>query len=407
MVLGYAGIRFFTRGDIFYFKIRKLNKPIRILYIGGLNANQKGAIGTHTSGVINAFKYNRKVELEGIFIHNKIPQNFPDKILLFEKEQKHDLLSKIIFIIGYIKFLKKIINSQNYDYLYMRFDPFISPFIVNKLLINEYNDIFLTQVKIASKNGEWGLWGRLIRNSILYKFFITWAEKRTFKNTFCTVAVTKELVRYCINVYRHKVITLLNGTTSRSIEINSIRNDLDYLVLGHIGTLTYWDGLVELIEAIRFCINKFPDIKIKFLIIGEGSLKNKLEYLVKLKKLESVVFFNNSVVYSKVDIYFDKIDVVPILKTLNTYGLSPIKYYEALSFGKTLIVSNIEHLNELPFFAGKIVSFPLNIEEIANELYDLYIKREEIRENSRKINKYANDNLTWEKRIDYLIENLN
>jgi glycosyltransferase involved in cell wall biosynthesis len=199
----------------------------------------------------------------------------------------------------------------------------------------------------------------------------------------------------------------LNGTTSRSIEINSIRNDLDYLVLGHIGTLTYWDGLVELIEAIRFCINKFPDIKIKFLIIGEGSLKNKLEYLVKLKKLESVVFFNNSVVYSKVDIYFDKIDVVPILKTLNTYGLSPIKYYEALSFGKTLIVSNIEHLNELPFFAGKIVSFPLNIEEIANELYDLYIKQEEIRENSRKINKYANDNLTWEKRIDYLIENLN
>jgi glycosyltransferase involved in cell wall biosynthesis len=407
MVLGYAGIRFFTRGDLFFFKIRKLNKPIRILYIGGINANQKGAIGTHTSGVINAFKNNRKVKLEGIFIQNKIPQNFPNKIILFEKEQKHNLLNKIIFIIGYIKFLKKIINNSNFDYLYMRFDPFISPFIVNKLLINEYNDIFLAQIKIASKNGEWGFWGKLLRRSILYKLFITWAEKRTFKNTFCTVAVTKELERYCVNVYSHKVITILNGTTSRSIEINSIRNDLDYLVLGHIGTLTYWDGLVELIEALRFCLNKHPNIKIKFLIIGDGSLKNKLEYLVKLKNLESVVFFNNSVGFSKIDIYFDKIDVVPILKTLDTYGLSPIKYYEALSFGKTLIVSNIEHLNELPFFAGKIVNFPLNIEEIADELFGFFINREEIRKNSRKINKYANDNLTWEKRIDYLIENLN
>lgn len=42
-------------------------KKIKILYVGGLNANQKGAIGSHTSGVIKALQNNDKIDLQGLF----------------------------------------------------------------------------------------------------------------------------------------------------------------------------------------------------------------------------------------------------------------------------------------------------------------------------------------------------
>ena len=45
-------------------------RRIKILYVGGLNANQKGAVGSHTSGVIKALKNNDKIDLQGLFFKN-------------------------------------------------------------------------------------------------------------------------------------------------------------------------------------------------------------------------------------------------------------------------------------------------------------------------------------------------
>ena len=125
---------------------------------------------------------------------------------------------------------------------------------------------------------------------------------------------------------------------------------------------------------------------------------------ILINDLSEHIILKSSISHSEAISHLLKIDVVPLLKTINTYGLSPIKYYEALGLGCYLIVSDIKHINEVPKFAGTIVSFPLNINEIALKLLYIFSNISEIRQNRKAIINYANENHTWDMRINKLIQ---
>jgi len=379
---------------------------MKILYVGGINANQKGAIGSHTMGIIQAFKECEIISLDGMFFKDKIPEIKPEFYYIFNEKISNRVVKKILQYYRFIKFFYKILKHNSYDYYYFRFDPFISPFISNKKMITEYNDLFFTQIKFAANKGEWKIIGRLIRTSFPYRTFILWAEKYTFKRSYLTIVVTKKLKEYCQNIDKNiKIHLMLNASFKIKYIPNNIQKD-EYLNIGHIGTITYWDGLTELLYAIKYCIKSFPDCKIRLFIVGSGSLKENLSKTVLDLNLTENVVILNEVPFHYVRQFYNQIDIVPLLKTIDDYDLSPIKYYEALIFGKTLIVSNIPHINELPSFAGKVVNFPLDIVEIGNILYSMFIEKSLIRSNQEMIHKYAIKNHTWQSRISELLKEL-
>ena len=144
-----------------------------------------------------------------------------------------------------------------------------------------------------------------------------------------------------------------------------------------------------------------------FILIGEGSMKSEIISLVEQLKMNHIVFIENEVSYDLVPEIYKKIDVVPLLKTIEDYGLSPIKFYEALAYGKSLIVTNIPHINELPDYAGCIVDYPLKIDQIALVLKNMFLNKAKIRINEKQIHDYAMEHHTWDNRIKELIKVLN
>ena len=379
-------------------------RRIKILYVGGLNANQKGAIGSHTSGVIKSLKNNDKVDLQGLFFKNCLPHVMPNVYYTFDSSFKVNPISKIIQIINFSLFFRKLVKKNQYDYVYFRFDPFFAPIISRKNSIIEYNDLFLSQIKFAASKNEWTNFGKFLRLSIFYRLYVEFSEKFSFKKSALIVVVTKKLKDYCLKYSSDNKVLILKNATYRIGFDQFDRESEEYLTLGHIGTLTYWDGLTELIYGMKRCLELFPECKLRLYLIGEGSMKSEIVSLVNHLKMNHIVSIENEVSYKFVPELYKKIDVVPLLKTIEEYGLSPIKFYEALAYGKSLIVTNISHINELPDYAGSIVDYPLNIDQIALVLKEMFLNKTKIRINEKLIHDYAMEHHTWDNRIKELIK---
>ena len=380
---------------------------INFLYIGGEDANQKGAVGTHTNGIINALENNSLISLYCIFYNYAIPSYKSNHFLVYVTNKPLNYFKKILNIYFYILYIKKILKNKPVEYIYFRFDPFFyfifSLFSWDQKIIIEYNDIFIDQIYFAINKGEWGKFGKIIRSSSFYKKFILYNEKKAFKNSYITIVVTEGLLNYCNGIYKSSKYLILNNATS--VKINGNIKDIDgKLKLSHVGTLTHWDGLEELINALIIAKKINKNFEYEFTIIGDGSLRQKLMNKILINDLSEHIILKSSISHSEAISHLLKIDVVPLLKTINTYGLSPIKYYEALGLGCYLIVSDIKHINEVPKFAGTIVSFPLNINEIALKLIYIFSNISEIRQNRKAIINYANENHTWDMRINKLIQ---
>ena len=379
---------------------------IKILYVGGLNANQKGAIGSHTSGVIKSLKDNDKIDLQGLFFKNCLPHVLPNVYYTFDSGLKFNPLSKILQIINFSLFFRKLIQKNHYDYVYFRFDPFFAPIISRKNSIIEYNDLFLSQIKFAASKNEWTNFGKFLRLSTFYRLYVEFSEKFSFKKSALIVVVTKKLKDYCLKYSSDNKVLILKNATYRIGFDQFDRESDEFLTLGHIGTLTHWDGLTDLIYGMKRCLDYYPECKLRLFIIGEGSMKSEIVSLVNHLKMNHIVFIENEVSYKFVPELYKKIDVVPLLKTIEEYGLSPIKFYEALAYGKSLIVTNIPHINELPDYAGSIVDYPLNIDQIALVLNEMFLNKTKIRKNEKSIHDYAMQNHTWDSRIDFLLNEL-
>jgi glycosyltransferase involved in cell wall biosynthesis len=215
--------------------------------------------------------------------------------------------------------------------------------------------------------------------------------------------VTEGLLNYCNGIYKSSKYVILNNATNVKITGN-IEKINGKLKLSHVGTLTHWDGLEELIDALIIAKKIEKNFDFEFTIIGDGSLSKTLKNKITINNLSNQIKLKSSIPHTEAITHLLNIDVVPLLKTINTYGLSPIKYYEALGLGCYLIVSDIKHINEVPKFAGTIVSFPLDINEIALKLIYIFSNISEIRQKRKDIVNYANENHTWDMRINTLLK---
>ena len=126
---------------------------------------------------------------------------------------------------------------------------------------------------------------------------------------------------------------------------------------GYFGVLERWSGVDLLLEGFKILLKKIPTAKL--FIIGEGSLKNKLQETVTINNLSSNVIFTSASREELWHNYFRKfrITVNPMPKQTNTMDSNlPIKVIESLAAGKPTIVMNIPYTKEIQKNALFIVS---------------------------------------------------
>ena len=374
---------------------------MKVLYVGGLTSSQKGAVGTHTRGILNALQ-ELGVDLHALFLEDQVPDYYEGPLTTVPAA-RGGVYKKIVDRLRIARAAARC--AGDFDFVYARYDPAIAPFMVGDNVVLEYNDDFMDQIRFAIERGQFSRIGSLVRGSRLFEKLVAANERRCFRRAKMVVGVTQKLCDLVAQREpRSRTLCMLNGSDAFYDEALDPHHRDDVLRIGHIGTITYWDGLAELVTAIGDFRRANPERAVKLLVVGdEGPMKPELVALVRELGLEHVVEFRSNRDHKAAIAALHEVDLVPLLKTISSYDLSPIKFYEALCTGRFLLCSDIRHINEVDPASGLVVSFPLDVAEISEALLRVHERLAEIRSGFAERSLAARRAHAWTERVGSLL----
>lgn len=233
------------------------------------------------------------------------------------------------------------------------------------------------------------------------------SENLGYEHARKIIAVTPGVKKGIIELFDvpdEKIIVIENGANIELFQpINqeiakkelNLEKDINYVCF--VGNLAPWQGVEYLIQAVPHIIKACPDAR--FLIVGDGIMKNEWMQLAHKLGVNNKLIFTGSVPYKQVPLYINSSDlcVAPFIKKRNMkIGLSPLKIYEYLACGKTIVSSQIPNLEFIEQQNIGILVQPENPEELAKAIINL-MKDEALRKKMGKNGReFVIKNNSWE-----------
>lgn len=193
----------------------------------------------------------------------------------------------------------------------------------------------------------------------LIRPFIKFEEKLIFQRSDAIAVYTDILKNYVskeFNVAIDKICIIPHGVDfsdqylADKLEKSSLLNKLNApetnKVILYAGSLSELHGTPLLIEAIGYLNERKKNIS--FLIMGHGSLENKLRDWIEKNKLTNVHLLG-FVPSEDVRIYFSLADIllIPHAKCMQTELDQPTKLFEYLASGKPIVSFNLKAIAEV------------------------------------------------------------
>lgn len=151
-----------------------------------------------------------------------------------------------------------------------------------------------------------------------------------------------------INVIENGVNSDIFRPVDRNEAIKWLGLDQTYNYVCFVGGLAPWHGVEYLVEAAPLVLKEVPNTV--FLIVGDGPMKDKLMSQVIDLKLSDHFIFTGNVPHAHIPYYICASDLctAPFIPGRNTKtGLSPLKIYEYLACGKSVIASDLPGVKEI------------------------------------------------------------
>jgi len=153
-------------------------------------------------------------------------------------------------------------------------------------------------------------------------------------------ALEKEVRKYTKN----KIILTPFGVDCKKFKPMLHRNWDDSFCIGTVKALEDCYGIDILINAYRVLINRHIGKNFKLVIIGDGSLREILEMMVKNLGLADKVKFVGKVEHSLVPSYLSQMDVFVALSRRESFGVAVL---EASACSIPVVISNVDGLPEV------------------------------------------------------------
>jgi glycosyltransferase involved in cell wall biosynthesis len=135
-----------------------------------------------------------------------------------------------------------------------------------------------------------------------------------------------------------------------------VRDDLGFalgdVVVGFVGTFSYWHGVTVLEQAIRSLLEEAPRASsLKFLLVGDGPFAPQMQNALELWVQRGLVVFTGAIPHSSVRAYLDAADIlvsphVPMPGDKPFFG-SPTKLFEYMAMGKAIAASALDQIAEV------------------------------------------------------------
>lgn len=211
--------------------------------------------------------------------------------------------------------------------------------------------------------------------------------------------------------YLHKVVVIPN-----SIDIDFFReqnpqviqdlkreyNLKNNRIILFVGRLVKYKGIEYLLKAMKTIIPAFKNICL--LIVGDGPLRNKLEYLSNKMNLKSNIVFTGNVsnrilrnIYRIADLF-----VLPSISNSEGFGIVLI---EAMAHAKPVVASNVGGIPHIVKngFNGLLVA-PRNYIELGNKIIDLLSDDIYSQKLGQRGQEYITKNYSWQQTVRQIIE---
>lgn len=132
---------------------------------------------------------------------------------------------------------------------------------------------------------------------------------------------------------------------------NDIRKKLgiapNAFVIGFIGSLTHYEGLDELVEAVAGL--KAEGLDVTLLVVGDGPASIGLRHKAEMLGIDRRLIMPGKIPPASVPAYYDAVDCAafPRRPSMLTDLVPPLKPLEAMAMGKVVLASNVGALSEM------------------------------------------------------------
>jgi len=319
---------------------------------------------------------------------------------LLGPKRKLYLISSVLLFLYLFKVL------WQYDIIYARdfhtvIIALLPRLLFRKKLVFEINGIANEEQRLKSHS---------ILSNIL-AFFVKKAEKIATRWSDRIVSVTPQIATYLTHYFNcqpDKVNIISNGVnTKRFYPINDegllsiLRKRLgiakEDLVVVFAGNLAPWQGLENLIRVTPALTRQVENIR--FLIIGDGTLKDKLIEQVNNLGISDHFVFTGMVDYQHIPTYINIGDICVLPKRRLKSGYSPLKLYEYMACGKPIISSRIEGLEFIESEEVGLLMEPEDIESFEKVLIELAKDPKRRKDMGQKASELARKKFDWELKL--------
>lgn len=305
-----------------------------------------------------------------------------------------DLRNNLLFTRG----AARVIERDAPDFIYQRYGRFswagVEAFVrTGRPLFLEYNGSEVWVGQHWDKVGMLGLLERCERLNLRAAariFVVSEVERRNLLRA---------------GVAEEKIVVNTNGVDTDKfrpgiggeVEREKLGIGSDETLVGFVGTFGPWHGVLALAEAIALVPK---DARIRFLLVGGGSLRGEVERVLTEAGAMERVIFAGVVEHGRVPAMLDACDVlasphVPLADGSEFFG-SPTKLFEYMAMGKGIVASRLGQIGDvLENEATALLVEPGNVRELSEAIQRLAASKELRERLGAAARKAAIEQHTW------------
>ncbi|MDQ0254469.1 glycosyltransferase involved in cell wall biosynthesis [Evansella vedderi] len=353
---------------------------MNILYLTDDEITSGGAVKEHINAICRGFKNKgHKVTL----ICPSIDRNAS---ILVDQVITYGSGRSIPRVVAMLKTIKKLLNEENIDAIYMRYRASQLPLYFLKS--------FTAQTRYLEINGIAEKEMRINKfKYLLIRFVQKIIERPFFLKSSGVFTVTKEIASYYKNNYniqKENIYVFNNGVWPERFETKPNKRKSEKITLGFVGNIVWWQGLETVIKAIGD--QNYRD-KVDLTIVGSGDELEKLKRLAESLDASNIQFLGQ-VPSDEIPKIMTGFDIGIVSKSIKGEGLSPIKLYEYWAAGLPVIATNLPGLDIVENIEGGLNYEMDDVDSLKSSLNTLLndkSKWEVYGENGRRyVEEYAN-----------------
>ncbi len=323
-----------------------------------------------------------------------IPPEYAGKFTMTEKDESVDVIRTYVYATKNKGLLKRVLNYLSFMFssiilglprlpkvdvviatspqFFVAVAGYLISLVKRAPFIFEVRDVWPEEIVAVGA----------IRNRLVIRL-LEWMEMFLYRRASLIVAVAQGTIEILTSrgVPRDKIVLLPNGIDldefSHDIDVEKIRgrHSLDgEFVVSYIGT----HGMAHRLETVVSAAEKLKDNdRIKFIMIGDGAEKEKLEKSTRERGLDNMLFLPQMKHEEAVD-YYKASDacLVPLRKASLFTRNIPSKIYEIMASGKPILIGTEGESRRLVESAEAGIAFePENAESLTDSILKLYDNR--------------------------------